>query len=134
MKRLLITGSRTFTNKSLIAEAINAIVSDTPQNWILVSGGCPSGADFLCEHYARQIGMQIERHPADWKQFGKSAGFKRNNYMVSLGADAGIAFLMPCSKPNCITITPHSSHGAWYTTEEMFKNNITPVLLVKGNN
>jgi len=58
---------------------------------ILVSGSCPTGADFLAEAWAAQHGVSIERHPADWSQ-GKSAGPKRNEEMASSGLACALQF------------------------------------------
>ena len=43
------------------------------------------------EAYACRYDLPVERFPADWKQFGKSAGFRRNKEMA-FNADALIAF------------------------------------------
>lgn len=45
-----------------------------------------------CEQWSS---ISEERHPADWDAYGKSAGYRRNAEMVSLGADLCIAFVVP---------------------------------------
>lgn len=89
--RVLVTGSRTWTDT-------DTIVSQLVQHWydgsaILVSGGCPMGADRIAETVWSSWGGAIERHPADWARFGRSAGFKRNAEMVAAGADVCLAFI-----------------------------------------
>jgi len=45
---------------------------------IIVSGGCKTGADRFAETIARDLGITIIIHHADWKNNGKTAGFIRN--------------------------------------------------------
>jgi hypothetical protein len=60
---------------------------------VLVTGGCPQGADALCEQCWIRWGGQLERHPAQWQRHGRGAGYRRNNTMVALGADLCVAFI-----------------------------------------
>lgn len=61
--------------------------------FVIVHGHCPKGADAMADRYGVEHRLTVERHPAQWQAFGKSAGFKRNSHMVSLGADTCLAFI-----------------------------------------
>lgn len=64
-----------------------------PRDVLLIHGACPRGADALADQFAREIGMNVRRHPADWDTHGKRAGFLRNAEMVRGGADLCFAFI-----------------------------------------
>lgn len=74
MIRILVTGSRAWTNRNLLGmELIQVAVElagngDTPIT--LVSGACPRGADCIAEERASGWGWTIERHPALWDECG----------------------------------------------------------------
>lgn len=99
--RILITGSRDWTDRNTIFNAILDLREDFPFYWedvVIVHGDCPTGADFLAQSIAEQCDLVTERHPADWQAFGKFAGPKRNQEMVDLGADVCLAFPLYPSK------------------------------------
>jgi hypothetical protein len=132
--RILITGSRTWTDAWRIAEAIEkAIAEHDADDITIVHGACPSGADQLAAEYAEIMaawydgaGRQLaeERHPAEWPKHDancppshqgmrkcKRAGHRRNAEMAALGADICLAFIEPCDDPKCPKPKPHDSHG-----------------------
>jgi len=94
--RILVTGSREFTDYTTVCCALGDVMrhlmaTTRPFPRMVVIQGGARGADTLAEQAARAFGMAVERHPADWKANGRSAGFKRNAEMVALGADLCIA-------------------------------------------
>ena len=99
--RILITGSRDWPDPDIIARAILELNDNNQLDWdtlVIVHGDCPTGADAMAEQFAQRYDVQTERHPADWKAFGKFAGPKRNQEMVDLGANVCLAFPMAGSR------------------------------------
>ena len=92
MFRLLITGSRTWSDVAVIEREFGVVAEHEGSNVVLVSGGA-KGADTLCEQVAEKLGWTIERHLPDWS-VGKRAGFDRNKVMVDSGADFCLAFIL----------------------------------------
>ena len=90
MFRVIIAGSRSFRNFNLLVNKCDKILSAVQEPIVIVSGTA-QGADRLGERYAELRGYGIDRHPAQWEKFGKSAGYKRNVEMAK-SADALIAF------------------------------------------
>ena len=90
-RRVLVTGSRTWTDATTIRDALASVWGHGDA--VLVSGGCPHGADHLAEAYWTHWGGRVERHPADWDRDGRGAGFARNADVVAAGADVCLAFI-----------------------------------------
>ena len=88
-RRVLVTGSRTWTDQAVIAAALREHWRDGA---VLVSGACPHGADTIAEQLWATWGGQVERHPGDWST-GRTAGMERNAAIVAAGADVCLAFI-----------------------------------------
>ena len=101
-RRVLVTGSRTWTDTGTIRDALASVWGDGAA--VLVSGGCPRGADRLAEACWTRWGGHVERHRADWDRHGRAAGYRRNTAMVAAGASVCLAFLRAGS--------PGASHTA----------------------
>lgn len=100
--RILVTGSRNWTDKVTIAKAIREawLVEGRPYGVTVVHGGA-RGADYIAGVYAKRLGFSVEVHALDdaaWKKYGKAAGPKRNQEMVDKGADICLAFIKDESK------------------------------------
>lgn len=90
--RVIIAGTRSFNDYELLRDSCNNLLSE--KQWthtVVVISGTARGADQMGERYARERGFQLRRFPADWEQYGKSAGHIRNAKMAD-NADALIAF------------------------------------------
>ena len=99
--RILITGSRDWTDRDTLYQAL---AQHAEPYATVVSGACPTGADRMAEEWGEiQPDITVERHPADWERFGRSAGPKRNREMVNLGADICLAFIKNNSRGASMT-------------------------------
>lgn len=85
--KTIIAGSRSATYQNVIDALSACHFSD---DMTKVVSGCAQGADTHGETIARSMGILVARFPADWKQYGKSAGVMRNAKMAQY-ADALIA-------------------------------------------
>lgn len=77
--RILITGSRTWSDERVIWDAITDTIDQAAAQgeteFVVVHGHCPRGADAIADFYCEdQAGwrdnmgqeLAVERHPADW--------------------------------------------------------------------
>lgn len=93
--RLLVCGSRDWTDAELLARELAAAVAEV-EHWFweapsIVQGGA-RGADALARAWAEAEGLIVETFPADWDRYGRSAGYRRNVEMLESGVDACLAF------------------------------------------
>lgn len=121
--RILVTGSRDWTDRPRLVFGLGMAIGHTGGAGLLsdvtiVSGACPSGADAAAEQYATAYGYKVERHPADWGRYGKSAGFRRNAEMVKLGANLCVAFIRNRSRgaSHCATLAEKAGIETWRFT------------------
>lgn len=94
MYRVLVTGSRRWTDTAKVYSALFDTVVVVDSDVTVVHGGCPTGADAIAEDIVNAWPALVvtEVHPADWSK-GKRAGPIRNKEMVALGADVCLAFI-----------------------------------------
>lgn len=78
--RVVFFGSRGWSDTARIVNALSAL---DPKANIIVTGGA-GGADALANKEAIARGFETEVYPADWDRYGRSAGFIRNEHMISL--------------------------------------------------
>lgn len=91
MYRVIVAGSRSFNDYTLLKHTLDSFLSGYLVSGIVIVSGMARGADTLGERYAQERGFQLVRHPAKWHEYGRSAGYKRNEEMASC-ANALVAF------------------------------------------
>ncbi len=90
--RVIVAGSRSFNDYTALQIACDKLLAKKMQTHnIVIISGTARGADSLGEKYALERGYAVERFPADWQQYGKTAGPIRNRLMAD-NADALIVF------------------------------------------
>lgn len=93
MKRVLLTGSRGWTDSVTVVRALNQVNTEMGP-FTLVHGGCPEGADSIAARWvSRYDHRQEEVHRADWSR-GARGGPERNLRMVDSGVDLCLAFIL----------------------------------------
>jgi hypothetical protein len=95
--RILVTGSRDWDDEVPVRAALLDAITGTPGPHVVVHGACPTGGDAIADRIATHLGLPVERHPAQWRRYGRSAGYRRNAAMVALGADICLAFIRDTS-------------------------------------
>ena len=84
-KRVVIAGCRDYNNYDEAKPYIDFCLSNIrKENNIVIVSGCASGADAIGERYAEENGFKVEKYPADWKTYGRSAGPRRNKQMAEV--------------------------------------------------
>lgn len=124
---VLGTGSREFTDRALLDAILMDCWHDAVQlgyTGIEIREGEADGADTLMREWAEANGIPVDPHPADWdrcapgcrpghrkqrrggSEYCPTAGHRRNQHMVDLGAGLAVGFLvagLPCrGTRNCL--------------------------------
>lgn len=123
--RVLVTASRTFPYGGLLREQLGYrldIAVKLDRQLVVVHGDCSTGGDRVADAWGKMMKRQgypveVEAHSADdhpTEDFGPwpGCGPKRNQHMVSLGADECLAVIGPCTSLRCRRLDIHGSHGA----------------------
>lgn len=90
MKRVLVSGSRNWSDAGTIHSALNEMRA--VHGKITVVHGGARGADSIADDWARSNDVPVEVYPAQWDKYGKAAGMKRNRQMLDTGIDVVAAF------------------------------------------
>jgi hypothetical protein len=83
--QVIIAGSRGIEDPQMVAAAIAASGYEITE---VLSGTC-RGVDQTAERWAESVGVPVNRFPAQWQRFGRSAGPRRNMLMIEHIASSG---------------------------------------------
>ena len=103
LPRTLVTGSRNYTDTQKIRKILDEHFKNIGK-FVLISGACPTGADYIAEVWAKDNNIEVERFPANWKLYGKRAAYIRNQEMVNSGVTICLAFPLGESRGTTMTI------------------------------
>lgn len=87
--KTIIAGSRDFSDYQRLATVLDARLGIKPITRVL--SGMARGADLMGRSWALRKGIRVDEYPAEWKKYGKAAGFMRNSAM-GMDAEALVAF------------------------------------------
>ena len=99
--RVLVCGSRGWTDRQAVEDALCALLpSQGEKTTVVLIHGAARGADQVAADVARSLNttmreadFAIHAFPADWKKYGRYAGFVRNQQMLDEGKpDLVLAF------------------------------------------
>jgi len=85
--RVLVCGDRNWKDAILIQERL----SQLPSGAVVLHGDC-RGADRIAGNVAEFLGLEVEKYPANWDKYGRSAGPIRNRDMLDTRPHLVIAF------------------------------------------
>jgi len=91
--KVVVTGSRDWTNKDLIYNELMRLPIDTT----IIHGGA-RGADTIAGELAKKFCFEVIEVPANWKKYRNAAGPIRNREMLDMEPDLVLAFPLPESK------------------------------------
>jgi hypothetical protein len=91
MFKIIVAGSRSFSDYSLMVRTLDRLLINKDHHEIQIVSGTAPGTDRLGERYASETRLALKKFPADWDGLGKRAGFVRNEAMASY-ADALVLF------------------------------------------
>ena len=104
--RILVCGSRYWTDRNAIERNLRPHIvtgfGEVDMSSTVIHGDC-RGADKLAGSVAKELGIRVEKYPADWQRHGKAAGKIRNLTMLQK-SNPVLAFVLPQHK--CI--------GTWH--------------------
>lgn len=80
--RIICAGSRDFDDVEYIYKVLDYYLKNLPKHDTEVFDGKAKGPDTIGGLYAKENGYGVREFPANWDEFGKGAGYIRNEEMA----------------------------------------------------
>lgn len=116
---IIVCGGRDYQDRDRVFAALDLAHGRRPIT-LLVHGACMDeragvllGADRWADEWAKERGVAIERHPANWGMWGKAAGPMRNKQVMEMGGHGVIAFPGDAETINAIRLARHFRIPIW---------------------
>jgi YspA, cpYpsA-related SLOG family len=91
MFKVIVAGGRDFNDYELLKRKMLYYLNNFDLSEVEIVSGTARGADRLGERFACEFGCKLKQFPANWKTYGKQAGYLRNMEMAKY-ADACVCF------------------------------------------
>lgn len=91
MMKVIVCGGRNYTDRYKVFRVLDDIMNFNEDHIFIFHGDC-SGADELAHEWAVTRGFPVAAIPAHWDFYSKSAGPRRNGWMLELKPDFVVAF------------------------------------------
>ena len=99
---VLVCGGRKFSGWPAVQRVLDRISPD------IIIHGAAAGADAMAGRYAQEYDIECREFPAEWKRYGRSAGYRRNQEMLDEGKpDLVVAFPGGPGTQNMVKISRH---------------------------
>ncbi len=119
--KLIIAGGRDFDDYELLVRVMYSMQdTDFADKEVSIVSGMAKGADSLGYMFAHKHDVKVYEFNANWNQYGKSAGYKRNTemgkfadgllafYSGSKGTGHMIKYMHSLNKP--VTVIPYNRY------------------------
>lgn len=80
---VLVCGGRDYADRDYLYQYLDQLRQEVSLRRLI--HGNARGADSLAAQWAQDRSIPTRAFPADWKKYGKSAGFRRNEQMLREG-------------------------------------------------
>jgi hypothetical protein len=85
--KLIVAGGRDFNDPELMDSAIRQVLAELPDDFVVsIVSGMAKGADKLGYEWAIENKCKVYKFYADWNQYGRRAGFLRNEEMSKVAS------------------------------------------------
>ena len=103
MKKIIVCGGRNYTDTYAVFAALDSLHVDFGEPLFIIHGGA-TGADQRAGEWAEVRGMPCAVVKANWEFYAKSAGPRRNEWMMDLRPDLVVAFPGNAGTQNMVSL------------------------------
>ena len=122
--RIIIAGSRDFSDYAYLEETMLKIIGSLESSSIEIISGDARGADKLGAAFAKHHNLKLKSMPADWTRYGNSAGYRRNAEMAAYAVEDPESML--------VAFWDGESKGTGHMVDLAKKHNIKYVKIFQG--
>lgn len=89
---VLVCGGRDYPNHEYVFQCLDTLLF-LYGDIMVITGSCPTGADYYAEQWAKSRQQIYVGFPAEWDKYSRKAGMRRNAEMRALsGAEQVVVF------------------------------------------